>query len=641
MPRRRSRPRSRSRRPVPVPEATPDPALDPILATDSPIAASKPAPIPVAKPRRSRGRLGILVGVLLLVGIIGGVAAFAGYLLLPSTSITVTPHIEAVGPVTFTVRADPTATSVDEAAAVVPAVTLTIPVSAQAEFPATGKRVERKPAKGAVRWSNCDPTSPYRIPSGTVVRTSGGEGFAINEAVFLPVAILSGGGATPKLECQTSEVTVTAVDPGPAGNVDAGTIRVVPASYNRNVIRVNNPRPTSGGSREEFTRISPKDVDAALEQLNKDLQAEFATAVANPSGVPEGTTPFPETAVLGEPVPNPDPASLVGDEVKSFNLELTAEGTVLAADASPAEGIAEQRLAASVADGYELVPDSTSIEVGEGTVVDGVIEFPVTGSAEQVRPLDAAALERSVLGLPIEDAKAVLAPYGDVVIVPWPDWVTTVPTMEQRVILTIAEPVDTGAAPAIVARDVTRRLTRRLAQGLAQCLSQRRPRQRRSGGPAGTIRRMSRILGVDLGERRIGLAVAESAIGGARPLATINRAKTIESDAEALARVCREQDVAELVVGLPIEASGVEGPMAEGARAWAAEIGTRLALPVALRDERLSSFEAEQRVGRMPRGRSGGAPSRAQRNAFRARIDREAAAVILQDELDARRAEAR
>ena len=152
---------------------------------------------------------------------------------------------------------------------------------------------------------------------------------------------------------------------------------------------------------------------------------------------------------------------------------------------------------------------------------------------------------------------------------------------------------------------------------------------------------MSRILGVDLGARRIGLAVADSGIGGARPLTTIARAKTIEADADALARVCREQDVAELVIGLPVEASGVEGPMAEGARAWAADIGARLELPVTLRDERLSSFEAERRLGRMPRGRSGGAPSRAQRNAFRARIDREAAAVILQDELDARGSEAR
>ena len=78
--------------------------------------------------------------------------------------------------------------------------------------------------------------------------------------------------------------------------------------------------------------------------------------------------------------------------------------------------------------------------------------------------------------------------------------------------------------------------------------------------------------------------------------------------------------------------------MAAAAREWGAALGACLALPVTMRDERLSSSEAERRLGRMPRGRSGGPPTRTERNAFRARIDREAASVILQDELDARRA---
>ena len=119
---------------------------------------------------------------------------------------------------------------------------------------------------------------------------------------------------------------------------------------------------------------------------------------------------------------------------------------------------------------------------------------------------------------------------------------------------------------------------------------------------------VARVLGVDLGSRRIGLAIADAGIGIARPLATVGRGGAVADDAEAIGRVCREQGVVELVVGLP----------------------------VTLRDERLSSYEAERRLGRMPRGRSGGPPSRTQRNAFRARIDREAAAIILQDELDAR-----
>jgi putative Holliday junction resolvase len=148
---------------------------------------------------------------------------------------------------------------------------------------------------------------------------------------------------------------------------------------------------------------------------------------------------------------------------------------------------------------------------------------------------------------------------------------------------------------------------------------------------------MRRILGIDLGSKRIGLAVADAGIGIARPLATINRGATLDEDVAALDRVCREQGAVELVVGLPVEAAGGEGTMAAAAREWAAAVGLRLGIPVTLHDERLSSFEAERRLGRMPRGRSGGPPSRTQRNAHRARIDREAASVILQDALDARR----
>ena len=146
------------------------------------------------------------------------------------------------------------------------------------------------------------------------------------------------------------------------------------------------------------------------------------------------------------------------------------------------------------------------------------------------------------------------------------------------------------------------------------------------------------ILGIDLGERRIGLAIADADGLSARPLATVNRARSLApaDDAGTLARIVAEQRVGELVVGLPLEASGAHGPMAEGAVAWATAIGERLGLPVTMRDERLTSHLAEQRLGPMPRGRAGGPPSKIQRDRYRERVDREAAAIILQDELDAR-----
>ena len=71
---------------------------------------------------------------------------------------------------------------------------------------------------------------------------------------------------------------------------------------------------------------------------------------------------------------------------------------------------------------------------------------------------------------------------------------------------------------------------------------------------------------------------------------------------------------------------------------WVEAVQPLLEAPLRYRDERLTSHLAEERLGPMKRGRSGGPPSRTQRDAWRARVDREAAAIILQDELDARAA---
>jgi putative holliday junction resolvase len=146
-----------------------------------------------------------------------------------------------------------------------------------------------------------------------------------------------------------------------------------------------------------------------------------------------------------------------------------------------------------------------------------------------------------------------------------------------------------------------------------------------------------RILGADLGERRIGLAVADRDGGRAMALITLRRS-TPAQEAAAIARIAMEQEADELVVGLPLHASGAAGTQAEITRDWVAALEPLVGLTITLRDERLSSHLAEERIGPMKRGRSGGPPSKTQRDAYRGRVDREAAAIILQDELDARAA---
>ncbi len=132
-----------------------------------------------------------------------------------------------------------------------------------------------------------------------------------------------------------------------------------------------------------------------------------------------------------------------------------------------------------------------------------------------------------------------------------------------------------------------------------------------------------RTLGVDLGRVRIGLALADDVLRTARPLRVVART-TQAADLAAIADVAREYEVGGVVLGLPLNMDGTEGPSARLARAFAPKLEAALAVPVELFDERLSTFEAEIRL----RDQGFSAKDR------RSRVDAEAAAVILQGWLD-------
>jgi putative Holliday junction resolvase len=139
-----------------------------------------------------------------------------------------------------------------------------------------------------------------------------------------------------------------------------------------------------------------------------------------------------------------------------------------------------------------------------------------------------------------------------------------------------------------------------------------------------------RSLGIDLGERRIGLAVLEEP-AAPRGLPTLMRRATTAADSERLRTIAVEGRVTDLVVGLPLHSDGHLSPQATATLRWATEVGASLQLPVIFVDERYSSQRAEASLGRASRGRSGGAPGPARRAARRAAVDREAARLILED----------
>ncbi len=138
-----------------------------------------------------------------------------------------------------------------------------------------------------------------------------------------------------------------------------------------------------------------------------------------------------------------------------------------------------------------------------------------------------------------------------------------------------------------------------------------------------------RLLGVDVGERRIGVAVSQGRI--AVPL-TIIEHETRSADLDRVAAAAREQDVATIVVGLPLHISGDEGEQARRSRRFGDALARRVDLPVVYQDERYSTAAVASAAG----GRIENARGAKRRG--KPRVDDLAAAVILQAYIDGQEA---
>lgn len=131
-----------------------------------------------------------------------------------------------------------------------------------------------------------------------------------------------------------------------------------------------------------------------------------------------------------------------------------------------------------------------------------------------------------------------------------------------------------------------------------------------------------RLLGIDVGERRVGVAVSDAGQMVASPVGMIMRGP---NDLEELTRLAREFEAIELVAGLPTGLSGREGPQAAGVRVYAEAMAAALGVPLSFWDERLTTIQAERSL--IEAGRS--------RNQRKDLIDAVAAALMLQGFLDA------
>jgi len=136
----------------------------------------------------------------------------------------------------------------------------------------------------------------------------------------------------------------------------------------------------------------------------------------------------------------------------------------------------------------------------------------------------------------------------------------------------------------------------------------------------------ARVLGVDLGSRRIGLAVSDPTGTIASPHSVITCSGDPAADRRRVAEVAAEVEAQLVVVGMPLSLSGRDGPASRAAREEATALGAATGLPVETADERLTTVTAERALV------AGGV----RRAARKERVDKVAAAVMLQSWLDGR-----
>jgi putative Holliday junction resolvase len=133
-----------------------------------------------------------------------------------------------------------------------------------------------------------------------------------------------------------------------------------------------------------------------------------------------------------------------------------------------------------------------------------------------------------------------------------------------------------------------------------------------------------RYLALDVGSKRIGIAVSDELGLTAQPVLTLERRRNAREDLRSIARLCRRYAVVGIVVGNPLTLSGELSVQTTKVQAFAAELGELTGLPIQLWDERLTTYEAHQLLYESGRARQD----------HRRVVDQVAATLILQSFLD-------
>jgi hypothetical protein len=336
--------------------------------------------------------LGVLLFVVLLALIVG-----LAILLVPQAKVTLVPYREVVE-VTLQLRADPEVEKSSLTDLTIPARILEAEVEQTGEIATVNKRdAPDAPATGTITFIN-QAASPLEILPGAVVRTATGTTvrFRTVTTATLDAAI----GATADAE-------IEALEPGPAGNVDAATITEVETSALRGKVRVINQQPTQGGGVKQVGVVTRADMDRLKAQLFQQLQQRAFVELQGQLGEGEFLPPESMTAEIMAEVYD----QFLDAEADVLHLQMRILATGTAVDRANANVLAYDALKDRIPGTYELQSEEITFSLDEENVtMDGrSVILDVTASAPLIVELDRGEVRSSIAGLSADEAAQVLA----------------------------------------------------------------------------------------------------------------------------------------------------------------------------------------------------------------------------------------
>lgn len=344
---------------------------------------------------------------------------------VPGATVTLHPEVEVLQ-AGRQIVADPQLEAVNFSGASVPARLLAVPVTWQAQAETTGTTdVPDAPARGTVVFVNSLEQSVV-VPAGTRVRTSSGETVVFQTVEPVEVPGVVGG---------TAEVEVVAIEPGPAGNVDTNMVNRVEGSLGLQ-LEVRNLEPMEGGGVRSVPAVSEADRERLQAQVLQYLQtvaaAEMEELLAEGEFLARDSLQV--TDVYQETY-----SHFVGEASRQLALEIRAELQGTAVDASQANGLVYDELAAAVRPGYELVPGTLQFRAEEVLGVDGQgrVTFQMVAEARMAASLDLEEVVPRVAGQEMGVAQAYLYEqlplrrYPGVSV--WPNWFGRLPYLPARI----------------------------------------------------------------------------------------------------------------------------------------------------------------------------------------------------------------